>query len=99
MSDIKLHDITSLTDVKGYVQALCNKPYAEQLKLAKERIQPLDYPENRDNDKAIIERNADLLASYYREYERDLDSNPDMLREFLAQKLGEEFIDLMGRHS
>ncbi len=47
----------------------------------------------------VISDNTDLLASYYREYERSLKNDPDVLKEFLAQKLGEEFIAVMGRHS
>ena len=96
---MNINNINSPTDVLSYVQDLCSKPYPEQLKEAQERIgAPLDYAPN-DTVEETIKSNTDLLASYFREYELELKNNPDILKEYLAQKLGEEFIEMMGRNS
>ncbi len=58
---------------------------------------PKDYATTDAYD-TVIKYNADLLASYYREYERNVSEHPDLLKEYLAQKLGDEFIAMMDRH-
>ncbi len=95
---MNIKDINSIDTLMNYSSNLSEQVCRSQLDASEQTFihAPKDYATS-DTHEAVIESNADLLASYYREYERNLADNPNLLKEFLAQKLGEEFIAMMGR--
>ncbi len=97
---MSIKGINSIDTLMNYASNLSEQACRSQLDASEQTFMhvPKDYATT-DTYEAVIESNADILASHYREYERNVSEHPDLLKEYLAQKLGEEFITMMGRHS
>ncbi len=97
---MKIEQIDSIDTLMTYAKNLTEQTCRSHLDASEETFMqaPKDYAAT-DAYETVIKYNADLLASHYREYERNVSEHPDLLKEYLAQKLGEEFIAMMDRLS
>ncbi len=96
---MSIRDINSIDTLMDYANNLSEQTCRSRLDASEATFMhtPKDYVAT-DAYETVIKHNADILASYYREYERNVSEHPDLLKEYLAQKLGDEFIAMMGRH-
>ena len=67
MNLIDKHTTGGKFNMSSFTHELAGMTYNNQISVAMDITAPLDYAEE-DSHEAIIELNADILATYYRKY-------------------------------
>jgi len=93
-----INEISSVKDVKNYVQNLCSLPLAVQLKHSRQIIaKPLDYAKPVTHEGIILD-NADLIAEYLKEYEEAAKNCPESILDVIKVRLADEILDMVERN-